>query len=403
MSGPHLKTGLEPAQLRRVLTFWPLLFYGLGVIIGAGIYVALGEVISRAGSAAPLSFFLAGLCAALTGVCYAELAGRFPEAAGAAAYAKKAFSSDILGIVVGLTTTITAAVAAAAIAHGAVSYIDQWINFSQKWLVAGLIISFGFLAAYGVKASVSIAAFFGLIEIFGLAGAFGMGLYRADTSVITTLFDASSVSWSGIIAGAFIAFFAYVGFETIANMAEEVDEPHKTVPRVIIACVLVSLCIYVAVALAAIMGGAVGDSPLASLFHGRWALIFSALVFLTIANGTLVQINMLARLFYGMARLGELPKRIATVNAQTGTPLLATALAVTIILMTAILFDFRSLLVIVNFLTLAIFIVVDLALVKLHRLSPLVSGFRAPRFVPVLAALLSLGMVMAELVLMLRH
>ena len=403
MSGPHSKIGLEPSQLRRVLTFWPLLFYGLGVIIGAGIYVALGEVMDRAGPGAPVAFLLAGLCAALTGLCYAELAGRFPEAAGAAAYVKKAFSSDFLGLAVGLTTTMTAAVSAAAIAHGAVRYIDQWLPWSSSWTVAGLIIGFGFLSAYGVKASVSIAAFFGFIEIFGLAGAFGMGIYRADVSLFTVFFDLSSASWSGIIAGAFIAFFAYVGFETIANMAEEVDEPNKTVPRVIIACIIISLCVYVAVAMAAIMGGAAGDNPLASLFQGRSAFIFSVLVFLTIANGTLVQINMLARLFYGMARLGELPQRLAKVNPQTGTPLIATALAVTIILLTAIVLDFRALLVIVNFLTLTIFIVISLALLKLHHSAPLAVGFRVPRGVPIAAAALSLRMIIAELILMIMR
>src|ERR1051326_2595707 len=72
--------------LRRVLGFWSLFFYGLGVIVGAGIYVAIGEVIERAGSSAPLSFLLAGIAAGATGICYAELASRFPEASGAVAY-----------------------------------------------------------------------------------------------------------------------------------------------------------------------------------------------------------------------------------------------------------------------------------------------------------------------------
>ena len=139
----------RPPALRRVLTFWPLFFYGLGVIVGAGIYVALGEVISRAHGAAPLSFLLAGICAALTGVCYAELAGRYPEAAGAAAYVKKAFSSDILGVSVGLATTVAPAVSAAAIAQGAVSYIDDLIPVPQTLGVAFLIISFGVLSAWG--------------------------------------------------------------------------------------------------------------------------------------------------------------------------------------------------------------------------------------------------------------
>ena len=74
--------------LRRILTFWPLLFYGLGVIVGAGIYVAIGTVIARAGDTAPVAFLLAGITAGMTGLCYAELASRFPEAAGSVAYVR---------------------------------------------------------------------------------------------------------------------------------------------------------------------------------------------------------------------------------------------------------------------------------------------------------------------------
>src|SRR5579864_3031542 len=85
-------------ELRRVLTFWPLVFYGLGVIVGAGIYVALGAVIARAHEAAPWSFLISGLAAALTGLCYAELAGRYPDAAGAASYVRHGFGSDRLAV-----------------------------------------------------------------------------------------------------------------------------------------------------------------------------------------------------------------------------------------------------------------------------------------------------------------
>ena len=112
-----------PTQLRRVLTFWPLLLYGLGVIVGAGIYVALGAVIRRAGEAAPLSFLLAGIAAGLTGLCYAELAGRFPEAGGGVTYVKHGFGSDRLAQLVGLAITLAIIIAAASIAHGTVQYL----------------------------------------------------------------------------------------------------------------------------------------------------------------------------------------------------------------------------------------------------------------------------------------
>jgi basic amino acid/polyamine antiporter, APA family len=383
-------------QLRRVLTFWPLLFYGLGVIIGAGIYVALGEVIVRAGSAAPLSFLIAGICAGLTGLCYAELAARYPEAAGA--YVQKAFSSKAMGLAVGLATTLAAAVSAAAIAHGAVSYVDELLPLSQELIVGLLIISFGILSFYGVKASVSVAAIFGALEVLGLAAAFGMGLYRTeDISLVG--FDANALTnFSGIAAGAFVAFFAYVGFETLVNMAEEVREPEKTIPRTILLSVGISLLVYFAVSVSAVLGGAVGDSPLASLFKGPWAVLFSLLVFFTIANGTLVQINMLSRLFYGMAKLGDLPKWLASVNSKTKTPIWATILATAIILTASMVFNFKMLLTIANFLTLGIFIAVNLALLRLNWKSTSITPFRVPRWIPSLAIALSFGMIVAEII-----
>lgn len=397
MGTPEFHQKNDSGHLLRVLTFWPLLFYGLGVIIGAGIYVALGEVITRAGPAAPLSFLVAGLCAALTGVCYAELAGRYPEAAGAAAYVKKAFSSDVLGLAVGLATTIAAALSAAAIAHGAVSYVDELLPFSSIIAVAALVICFGVLSAYGVKASVGIAAILGGLELLGLIASFGMGLYRAEMFELTPWVTSAKQDWSGIAAGAFVAFFAYVGFETLANMAEEVREPEKTVPKAIVVAVACSLVIYAAVSFSAVIGGAVGDSPLASLFKGHWAIAFSIGVFFTIANGTLVQINMLSRLFYGMAHLGELHRAFAKINKKTGTPIVAIVVATLIILLASILLNFKSLLAIVNFLTLAIFIAVDLALMKLQHSEPKKEGFRAPRWVPLAAVVLSIVMVIAEL------
>ncbi len=379
--------------LRRVITFWPLLFYGLGVIIGAGIYVALGEVIIRAGSAAPLSFLMAGICAALTGICYAELAARYPDAAGAAAYVQKAFKSHIFGFAVGLMTTIAAAVSAAAIAHGAVSYISDIVPIRDKIAFAILIVFFGLISGSGVKTSVFIAAIFGALELLGLITAFGMGVYRAEATQVSTILDLEALSPKGIFAGAFIAFFAYVGFETLVNMAEEVKDAPRVIPRSILAAIAVSVVIYCAIALAAIAGGATGQTPLSSLFTGKVAIAFSVIAFFLIGNGTLVQITMISRLFYGMARLGSLPNRLGRVNRHTGTPILATLCATFIILLIGLILDFKNLLAIVNYLTLSIFIAVNCALIKIHGTQPRALTFRSPRWVPYAALALSFAMI----------
>src|SRR5271167_1486522 len=128
-------------ELRRVLTFWPLVLYGLGVIVGAGIYVALGTVIARAGAAAPFSFIVAGAAAALTGLSYAKLASRFPDAAGSAAYVEFGFESRRIGAITGLAVTSAVAVATASIARGAIYYLRELARFPDAVLTTSLIVA----------------------------------------------------------------------------------------------------------------------------------------------------------------------------------------------------------------------------------------------------------------------
>ena len=154
----------EPG-LRRVLTLWPLVFYGLSVIVGAGIYVAIGAVIRRAGAAAPLSFLLAGIAAGLTGLCYAELAGRFPEASGGVAYVRHGFRSDRLAQLTGAAMTMAVAIAAASIARGAVHYLAVLFPFSTPVLTVALVAGFTAIATLGVRESVGLAAAMGVVEI----------------------------------------------------------------------------------------------------------------------------------------------------------------------------------------------------------------------------------------------
>jgi basic amino acid/polyamine antiporter, APA family len=215
MTSPSNQPPSDPA-LRRVLTLWPLMLYGLGVIIGAGVYVAIGAVIERSGGAAPASFLIAGIAAALTGLCYAELAARFPEAAGAASYVRHAFGTKHLGLIVGLGTAASIAVAAASIAHGAVSYLTVLVPLPPALLSAGLVLSFTALALVGVRTSVGLAAVIGALEVGGLVLATIVGLGTAPDFNPRLLLPRGADALQGVVAGAFIAFFAFVGFETLA-------------------------------------------------------------------------------------------------------------------------------------------------------------------------------------------
>ncbi len=385
--------------LRRSLTLGPLMLYGLAVIVGAGIFVAIASVIGRAGPAAPLSFLLAGITASLTGLCYAELSSRFPEAAGAAAFVKEGFGSDRAAQIIGVALTLAVAVAAASIASGAVHYLSVFIRLPPAALIAILVIAFTLLAIAGVRESAMFAAAIGTVEILGLLIAAWTGFLAAPSFDVVAMLPSNLAGWQGVVAGAFIAFFAFIGFESLVNMAEETKDPRRTVPYAIIGAILVSTILYVVVAASLIFAGRGGESPLLDLFQGPYATLFAAVGALAVANGVLVEIMMLARLFYGMAQRRQLPAVLGRVNQRTRTPVEATAMAGGIVLVTALLMPFEHLLALANALTLGIFAAVDIALWRIHARQPAGNDiFTVPRWVPLAGAVLSVGMIAAAAV-----
>ncbi len=387
-----------PPALRRVLTLWPLIFYGLGIIVGAGIYVAIGAVMGRAGDSAPVSFLLAGVAAALTGLCYAELGSRFPEASGGVSYVRHGFGSDGLANVTAIAITVAVAVAAASIARGTAQYLTVLVPLPEPFLIAGVIVPFTGVALSGVQSSVGIAATMGCIEIVGLIVATAMGLISAPDFHMPDLFPVTIESWKLTLSGAFIAFFAFIGFETLANLAEEVKDPRRTLPLGILGAVGASVLLYFAVALSVVVSGASGEQPLLALFSGMGATMFAVVGTIAVANGVLVQIVMLARLFYGLARSGHLPVRLAQVHPWTQTPVPATVVAGGIVLVTALAVPFEKLLMLTNAVTLGIFILVALALWRVKRRREPVSDaiFTVPIMVPPCAALVCLLLILSE-------
>ncbi|MDE2005414.1 MAG: amino acid permease [Rhodospirillales bacterium] len=386
-------------QLRRVLTFWPLVLYGLGVIVGAGIYVAIGAVIGRAGMAAPTSFLLAGIAAGATGLCYAELAGRYPEASGGVAYVAHGFGSRRLALLTGLAITLAVTVGAASIARGAVAYLTVLLPLPAPWVTGALVVLLTVVAIIGVRESVGLAAAMTIIELAGLLAATIAGLHAAPRWHIAGLVPASLVAWRGALAGAFIAFFAFIGFETLANLAEETADPRRTIPRGILGAIAISILLYVAVAAAAVLAGRSEEAPLLGLFPGTHAVVFAVIGAVAVGNGVLVQIVMLARLFYGMASKGELPAWLGLVHPRSRTPIPATLIAGAIVTTTAVAIPFRHLLSLTNAVTLCVFALVDLALWRAHRREPTPPAgvMSVPGWLPPLAVAFNVVLIAAEL------
>ena len=402
-------SGAPPGpKLRRALGLPLLVFYGLGTIIGAGIYVAIGEVVGRAGGAAPLAFALAGAVAALTGLSYAELAARHPEAAGAAAYVEAAFHSPVLSRAVGLVTIAVGIISAASIARGAAGYIQQFVPLPDAIGAAIVVALFAAIACLGVRESVASAAVLTILEIAGLLTVVGVGVAVVlhDSVDVAALAPTGAELWPGIPAGAFVAFFAFLGFETLANMAEEARDVGHTLPRAILLSIAAATLIYLAVAAVAVvvvpdveLGGS--PAPLC-LVLGRAGLpcepAFSAVALIAIGNGVLVEIMMVARLAYGMARRGWLPTPLAAVAGTTHIPLRATLLAGAAVLGFAVLVDFGVLVNLASGLILGVFATANLALMRLHRRAPRADlAFRAPRWTPPFGVAASLALIAAAL------
>ncbi len=397
-----------PATLRRVLGLWLLVFYGLGSIIGAGIYVLIGVVAGTAGYGAPLAFVLAGVLAALTGLSYAELSARYPEAAGAAAYVQEGFGRPWLARATGFAVVAVGLFLTSSLARGVVGYIDVFVPVPEMPTALALVALFTAVACLGVGFAMRLAAWMTIVEIGGLVIVIVAGapaLARLG-EIAPLMLPGGLAAWGGVIAGAFFAFFAFLGFEDIVHMAEETREPERTLPRAIILAVVISTAVYFIVTLIA-----VAAVPMDRLAGSRAPLemvmatnpsapknVLAAIAIIAIPNGILITLVMLGRILYGMARRGWLPAALAHVSGVTATPVRATALAGLVAFAFTALVPFIGLVQLTSAINLCVFAVVNLALWRLKRTRPQ-DGlyFHAPAWCPPLGAGICVALIVLEL------
>jgi amino acid transporter len=362
--------------LRRRLGLALLVLYGTGITVGAGIYVLIGAVAGHAGVYTPWSFAVAAFVMALTVASYAELSTRYPVSAGEAAYVRAAFQSRSLSRAIGLLTVATGVVSSATVALGSAGYIQQFINLPRGPIVVIVVLVLGAVAAWGILESVVLASLFTLIEVGGLitiiVAGFRAGLPIASTIAHAPPLDAAVLS--GIGFGSLLAFFAFIGFEDLANIVEEAKTPHRDLPRAMILTLGISTILYVLVAAVAVSAGPIGrlassSAPLSLVFRevaGVSPATISAIAIVSTLNTILAQMTMAARVIYGIAREGELPAIFAQVERRTGTPLIATACIAVSVIPLALFLPMTPLAEGTSLATLALFALVNLALLRLR-------------------------------------
>lgn len=366
-------------DLKRSIGVKLLTLYGLGTILGAGIYVLVGKVAGHAGLYAPISFLLAALLATLSGYSYAALSSRYPKSAGEAVYVQEAFGIRLLSRVIGWMVILTGVVSAATISNGFVGYLQVFVSIPDFWAITLLLVTMTLLAIWGVTESVvatavtTVMGIIGLMLILIFSGPAYLTLPERLPELIPPASDGAI--WFGILLGAFLAFYAYIGFEDMVNMAEEVKSPEQTLPTAIIAAIVISSLFYFFIALAAILQLPMDQlisskAPMADIMnqHSEQAAWFISLISLAaIVNGALVQIIMGSRVLYGMGRHSLAPSWLAIIHKTRRTPYVATLLIGSVVWILATSFELATLAKVTSFIILLVFLLVNISLIRLVK------------------------------------
>jgi APA family basic amino acid/polyamine antiporter len=425
----------EPdSRLRKDLTWWDLTVFGVSVVIGAGIFTITASTAGNlTGPAISVSFIMAAVTCGLAALCYAEFASTLPVAGSAYTFSYATFG-EAIAWVIGWDLILELAVGAAVVAKGWSSYLGTVFGFSGgtakfgplglDWGALLIIAILTTLLALGTKLSSNVSAALTAIKVsvvvlVVVVGAFyiKVGDYspfvppgqpshsHAEQSVFSLLTGASgsNYGWYGVLAGASIVFFAFIGFDVVATTAEETKNPQRDVPRGILATLAIVTVLYVAVSV--VLSGMVrytelkdtatgGHANLATAFKDNgvtWAvevIAIGALAGLT----TVVIVLMLGqtRVLFAMARDGLLPRTLAKTGAR-GTPVRITVLVGVLIAAAASVFPIGKLEEMVNVGTLFAFVLVSAGVIVLRRTRPdLRRGFRAP-WVPAMPAASIIG------------
>ncbi len=329
----------DDSGLKRSITGRLLFFYVLGDVLGSGIYVLIGSVAGAVGGAFWIAFAVGVTVATVTGMAYAELVTKYPQAAGAALYVNKAFKNRMLTFLVTVTFLASSFAAAGALATGFAQYFAEVWDLPPTLLVTLVFILLLAVVNYiGITESVVANMVMTFVEVAGLIIVMIIGIIyvaqgNADFGTLTEFDAGSKGPIYAIIAGVALAFFAMTGFENAANVAEETVNPSKTFPRALVGGMVAAGVIYVLVAMTAALVVPVdklakSDAALLEVIEagvlpisvGVMSIVFAVIAMTAITNTTLVAVVTQARILYGMAREDVVPDAFAKIHPVRRSP-----------------------------------------------------------------------------------
>lgn len=395
------------AELNRTMGLVEASVYGVGLILGAGIYAILGEAVAETGESIVISFVLAAAVATFTGLSYAELASRYPKGEGEYLYAWAAFRNKRLAEATAVFRVLTGIIAAAAVAIAFGQYLVAFVPLSTVTVAMGVIAVMSAINLWGIRTSARVNLLFTGIEIAGLLFIIAIGIGTWG-SVDFTQFDRGTV---GLLGATFLLFFAYTGFEALVNIAEETKAPSETIPRAIGISIVLSTAIYILVGLSAlglvdwqVLGSA--PAPLATVAQAGWGgdafVVLSAIALFATANTVLILLISTSRIVYGVSKeeYNSFPSVFATVHPVRKTPYVAVIAVAVVTIPFAAVGDLGDVAELANLALLTVFIIVNVSLLKLrYDGETREAGYRAPlnfgwvSITAVFGVLTSLGLI----------
>lgn len=394
------QTVSSETPLRRAITGKLLFLFVLGDVLGAGIYALVGEVAGEVDGAIWAPMLVALGLALLTAGSYAELVTKYPKAGGSAVYAERAYRSPLLSFLVGYSMLAAGVVSAAGLSLAfSGEYLAAFVSIPKELGAVLFLLAIGALNARGIRESMRANVVMTIVEVTGLvlvlvAAGYLLSEGGGDAGRAVS-FPENEAVIPAIFAGAILAFYSFVGFETTANVAEEIEDPSRVYPRALFGALVAAGVIYLLVGTAASVSVPINQltestGPLLEVIRvseiGIPDRVFSAIALVAVANGALLTMIMSSRMAYGMSRQGLLPSALGRVLANRRTPWVAILTTTLIAIVLSFLGDLASLAETVVLLLLFVFLSTNVAVLVLRREEVDHEHFTIPAVFPVLGA-----------------
>ncbi|MEO9329263.1 APC family permease [Gordonia aurantiaca] len=388
-----------PTPLKRAITGKLLFLFILGDVLGAGIYALVGEMAGKVGGAVWVPLLVALVMALLTAGSYAELVTKYPQAGGAAVFAARAYRSSPVSFLVGFCMLAAGVTSAAGLSLAfAGDYLKEFWDVPTTGAALVFLVAVALLNARGISESLRANVVMTVVEVSGLVLIIvlaGIVLGRGGGEPQRVLeFDDSTTPTLAVLGAAVLAYYSFMGFETSANMAEEMHDARRVYPKALFGALLTAGVVYVLVGLG--VSFVVSPDQLASSSGPLLEVVsaadvgvpdrlFSLIALIAVANGALLTMIMASRLTFGMARDGLLPSTLARVLSRRRTPWVAIVATTAIAMVLAATGSVAALAETVVLLLLFVFVSTNVAVLVLRRDVVDADHFRVPTIVPVLA------------------